>query len=174
MKNLTIGPLPNKELEEFCEAMSVLPWYRDMTMYSNYLEEESKGLRQFLVAKYKNSYAGHVSLLWESGYEGFKLQNIPEISDLLVLPSYQRQGIATSLMETCEEIALNMNKQKVGLGVGLYRDYGPAIALYTRRGYQLDCCGATSHLQPIIPGKQVMVDDDLLIWLIKDCISSNK
>jgi GNAT superfamily N-acetyltransferase len=173
MKELKISSLDFNELEPFCQAMSLLPWYRDNGLYERYLEEQSQGKRNFLVAKYNQYYVGHVSIIWESAYRHFKSQSIPEISDLLVLPSFHRKGIGASLLATCEQTVLNCNKNKIGLGVGLYQDYGPAMSLYTKMGYQLDCHGVTTHYQSIVPGSKITVDDDLLIWLTKDLLNSN-
>lgn len=155
------------ELNAFSEAMKVLPWYRDNGLYSKYLEEQNKGHREFIIAKYDNEYAGHVCLIWESKYHFFRENKIPEISDLLVLQQYQRKGIAEKLVLYCEQIA-NIRYQKIGLGVGLYKDYYPAQNLYRKLDYRLDGCGATSHFKPLIPGELVKVDDDLVIWLVKN------
>jgi hypothetical protein len=55
----------------------------------------------------------------------------------------------------------------IGLGVGLYADYGPAQQMYIRRGYILDGRGLVYKEQPVKPGNHVFVDDDLLLYLVK-------
>ena len=55
----------------------------------------------------------------------------------------------------------------VGLGVGLYVDYGDAQKLYVKRGYVPDGCGMTYNYEPVKPGSTVWVDDDLVLWFVK-------
>lgn len=56
---------------------------------------------------------------------------------------------------------------QIGLGVGLYADYGAAQRLYVRRGYMPDGAGLTWNNEPAEAGAMVRVDDDLLLWLHK-------
>lgn len=167
MKNIEIRNIQELELDDFSRAMSVLPWYRDSSLYSQYIAEQKQGKREFIIAILDGQYVGHTCLIWDSKYHYFKEYGVPEISDLLVLHQYQRQGIAKRLILHCEKLALSHSKQ-IGLGVGLYKDYAPAQNLYLNLGYRLDCQGATTNYQPITPGEMVKVDDDLVIWLIKD------
>ncbi len=69
-----------------------------------------------------------------------------------------------------DELELNAAKTSrfIGLGVGLYKDYGNAQRMYTSRGYVLDGRGITYNNVPVIPGNSVIVDDDLLLYLVKD------
>jgi hypothetical protein len=58
--------------------------------------------------------------------------------------------------------------QVAGLGVGLYADYGPAQRMYILRGYVPEGRGITSKEQTVLPGHEVFVDNDLLLYLIKE------
>ena len=55
----------------------------------------------------------------------------------------------------------------VGIGVGMDPDYGPAQAMYVRRGYVPDARGLTSHGRHIAWGDTVKVDDDLVLYFTK-------
>lgn len=158
-REIIVSEVKYRDLTDFCEAMSQIPWQRDNELYKNYIREHEEGKRVFLYAKYGNLYAGHVSLLWESVYYDFKTNSIPEISDLLVIPKFHRMGIAKILLRNCEDIALSRGFDKCGLGVGLYEDYGPAQLLYMKSGYQLNGKGITTMGNLVKPGSEVTVDD---------------
>jgi hypothetical protein len=64
--------------------------------------------------------------------------------------------------------ALKENNKQVGIGVGLYKDYGFAQKLYVRIGYIPDGNGVTYKYQPATSGDSCPVDDDLIIWFKKD------
>eukprot|EP00792_Barthelona_sp_PAP020_P000405 TRINITY_DN10637_c0_g1_i1.p1 TRINITY_DN10637_c0_g1~~TRINITY_DN10637_c0_g1_i1.p1 ORF type:complete len:75 (-),score=8.61 TRINITY_DN10637_c0_g1_i1:232-456(-) len=69
-------------------------------------------------------------------------------------------------MTLCENKA-SEDYTHIGLGVGLYKDYGNAQRLYVKRGYVLDGNGIVYKNEQVVPGSQVTVDDDLLLYLIK-------
>ena len=91
---------------------------------------------------------------------------MPEISDLNVLPTFRKNGIGSTLIEQCEELAATKS-DLVGIGVGLYADYGLAQKLYIKLGYTPDGHGITYDYQPVIPGHKYTVDDDLTLWFTK-------
>ena len=113
-----------------------------------------------------NLLAGYVTLKWESHYLPFKKQVIPEIVDLNVLPAFRNQGIGSKLLDEAERSAFERSNI-VGIGVGLYPDYGSAQRLYVKRGYIPDGRGVTYKYQPIPPGETVCLDDDLIFWFTK-------
>ncbi|WP_133127744.1 GNAT family N-acetyltransferase [Legionella nagasakiensis] len=164
--SISIRLMSEQDIPTIMESIQVLDWNRDESVYRQYLEEQHKGLREVYVAFHNDLFAGHINLIWKPPYTTFQEKGIPEISDLIVLPQFRRKGVASALMDECEAAA-KQRSAWCGLGVGLYKDYGPAQALYAQRGYQLDCLGVTSHLKPVIPGTNVFVDDDLLIWMVK-------
>ncbi|MBV8801478.1 MAG: GNAT family N-acetyltransferase [Gammaproteobacteria bacterium] len=45
-----------------------------------------------------------MTIKWKSDYDSFAQQNIPEISDLNVLPNYRNHDIGTALINECEAI----------------------------------------------------------------------
>lgn len=130
-----------------------------------YKENESKE-RVTFIAFVNNGVAGYVNILYKSSYPHFLEKNIPEINDLRVLMKYRRKGIGKMLIDKCEKFASN-DYDYIGLGVGLYKDYGSAQKLYTKNGYILDGNGLMYNNVEVKPGRDVFVDDDLLLYLYK-------
>ena len=131
-------------------------------------EENKAGKRITLLAFYKGEFAGSLHLLKESNYPFFKENNIPEINDFNVIPPLRQMGIGNALMDKIEEIALKQYGI-VGLGVGLYLSYGSAQRMYAKRGYIPDGRGVMYNNEPVPPGTQVCVDDELNLFLTKPC-----
>jgi hypothetical protein len=70
-------------------------------------------------------------------------------------------------MDEAERI-IGQHSSVAGIAVGLYADYGPAQRLYALRGYVPDTRGIYVGGQPVLPGTQVLVNDDLLLYLTKN------
>ncbi len=135
-------------------------------LFERYLKEQDEKQCICLVAFMDNEFAGYIILKWYSEYFYFAECNLPEISDLNVLPVFRNKDIGSSLIEKCEELA-KTRSNLIGIGVGLYSDYGTAQRLYFKRGYIPDGNGITYNYQPVIPGNKYPVDDDLVLWLTK-------
>ena len=56
----------------------------------------------------------------------------------------------------------------VGIGVGLYRDYGAAQRMYIKRGYIPDGRGVYYDTEQVQPGQRVPVDDSLALFFTKE------
>lgn len=123
-------------------------------------------MRDVIVAELGGTFAGYVSVVWVSTYPPFRDAAIPEIVDLNVLKACQRQGVATALLIEAE-LRIGRRSALAGIGVGLTADYGPAQILYTRRGYVPDGRGAWSGDKPLAYGTRAMVDDDLVLHLVR-------
>jgi GNAT superfamily N-acetyltransferase len=143
------------------------PWYRQGDYYLKCLYENLEGKRISLMALYEGSLAGCCHLLYHSEYPFFRDQNIPEINDLNVFPEYRRKKIASKLFDDLELIASKTSKY-IGLGVGLYQDYGNAQRMYGKRGYVMDGKGIIYKNTQVQPGQSAIVDDDLLVYLVKE------
>ena len=130
------------------------------------IRENQEKKRITFVAFIGYEFAGMVNLIFESSYPYFKNNYIPEINDLLVVPMFRNQGIAKKLIDETERFASN-SYIRVGLGVGLYKDYGSAQRLYFKNGYIPDGNGLMYNNSEVNPGNHVRVDDDLLIYLYK-------
>lgn len=128
--------------------------------------ENREKKRITFVAFIEDDFAGMLNIIFESAYPYFKSNNIPEINDLLVVPKFRNKGIAKRLVDEAERYARN-TYGRIGLGVGLYKDYGSAQRLYFKNGYIPDGNGLMYNNIEVVPGSHVRVDDDLLIYLYK-------
>lgn len=100
-------------------------------------------------------------------YAFYKKLGIPEIQDLNVLPDFRRRGIATSLIQYCEDQARKEGRDYIGISVGLTKDYGPAQILYTKMGYIADGNGVTYDREYTLAHKSYTIDDDMALMLVK-------
>lgn len=136
--------------------------------WERYLEEQSNNKRIMVLAVSKGEILGYANLRTPSIYPLFIKQNIPEISDLNVCEEYRRNGYARRMINYLIRHAKEMRYTKIGIGVGLYSDYGAAQRLYIKMGFIPDGEGITSHNKQVIPGKNVFVDDDLVLWFTRN------
>jgi len=129
-------------------------------------KENQTSERVTFVASIDNEAAGYVNIIFKSEYPYFREKNIPEINDLRVIPRHRQKGVGKALIDKCEEYAAD-KYEYIGLGVGLYKDYGSAQRLYTKNGYIFDGNGLIYNNAEVKPGSNVPVDDDLLLYLYK-------
>lgn len=129
-----------------------------------WLQEQGKIV--LLIAENDGNYLGHVKVVWESDYQYFRDNDIPEIQDLSVVPKYRRKGIATRLLEEAEEI-VSKQFDVVGIGFGLHSKYGAAQRLYVLRGYVPDGKGLVYGTKYVKPRQIVMVNHHLALFLTK-------
>ena len=143
---------------------------KEADLFEEYLSKQAAGLLAIWIACSDQQYAGYVTLSWKSQYSEFHKKDIPEIMDLNVLPEFRRKGIGTKLIQTAEQEAATQSNI-VGMGTGLYADYGSAQKLYVELGYKPDGNGATWQYKSVQPGAQYPIDDDLLLWFTKSLLS---
>lgn len=136
--------------------------------WDRYLSEQQSNIRKVCLAKIGNEIIGYGSLLKKSEYPSFQKLAIPEIHDVWISEKYRGNGYGRTLIEFLESIARNEKHKEVGIGVGLYKDYGFAQKLYVRMGYIPDGNGITYKYQTVTPGITYPVDDDLIIWFKKE------
>ena len=55
----------------------------------------------------------------------------------------------------------------IGIGVGLYSDYGAAQRIYVRRGYLPDGRGIMYRNQPVEPGAVIRIDDEAALMFTR-------
>lgn len=162
-----IRPLTPSDIPLIVRSFAAVGWRKPATIFENYFLEQERNERIIWLAFQQGTFAGYVTLKWYSSYPSFKEQNIPEINDLNVLPQFRQQGIGSKLLDIAEEKA-KQTHNTVGLGVGLYADYGSAQRLYVKRGYIPDGNGITYQYQSVSPGNLVCLDDDLILWFVKN------
>ncbi len=150
-------------------AFTAIGWNKPASQYERYLAEAERGERLPLVAEVNEtleraagawSFAGYVTVVWESPYEPFRAAGIPEIVDLNVLPAYRRRGVGSRLLDAAEG-AIAERSPVAGIGVGLYPDYGPAQRMYVLRGYVPDARGVCYDGVPVQPRAPTVNDDSL-------------
>lgn len=152
--------------ETFC-----FPWtslQHSVEKWTRYHKEHHEGVRYVALLEMQKSVIGYGSLLFFSDYPEFRSQDIPEIHDVWIHEAFRNQGLGRALIGHLEEKALRLKIKKIGLGVGLYKDYGPAQILYAKLGYLPDGNGATYKESAVVPGQHYPVDDDLILWLTKE------
>jgi GNAT superfamily N-acetyltransferase len=135
----------------------------DVGYFENCFSEGVTVLMAFLDGR----HVGIGILNWKPRYSLYKRLGIPEIQDLNVIPDARRNGVATFMIEWCEDAARAKGKDMVGIGVGLTRDYGPAQILYAKLGYIPDGFGVTYDRENVTPHETYRMDDDLSLMLVK-------
>ncbi len=164
---LTIRLLEAGDIGPIAAAFAAIGWNKPAAQYERYLSEQQQGTRQVLVALVDGTFAGYLTIVWESDYSAFQAQKLPEIQDFNVLPQVRKQGIGTRLMDAAEA-RIASRSSRVGIGVGMTADYGAAQRLYVRRGYVPDGNGLMSDNRPLSYGESITVDDALVLHLVKD------
>lgn len=162
--------LIKEDIVAISEAFNQIGWNKPPSLFEEYLKEQEGGERLIWVAHFNGEFVGYVTLKWQSQYPSFNEQNIPEIMDLNVLPSFRKMGIGSLLLDCAEKEAATKS-QIIGIGVGLYAGadggYGSAQRLYIKHGYIPDGKGVTYNYEPTIPGNSYPLDDDLVLWFTK-------
>ena len=162
MTSLAIRPLHDDDPPVIAAAFEELGWPKPESQYRRYLEEQTAGTRDVLVAAVDGEYVGYVTVRWTSPYFG----NIPEIQDFNVLPKARRQGIGSALMDAAEAMVAERFAM-VGIGVGLYPDYGQAQRMYVRRGYLPDGRGLIYDGRQVPPMEMIRNDDSATLMFTK-------
>lgn len=136
--------------------------------WTRYWSENQEGIRTVYVLEKEKQIIGYASLLYASEYPNFKNAGIPEINDVWIAEEWRNKGFGTMLIRYIEDSAHKMGFEQIGIGVGLYSDYGPAQKLYFHLGYSPDGCGVTYKYRCVVPGESYPLDDELILWLKKD------
>jgi len=169
-KELILHLLQKEDLASLIKTF-IFPWsslQATEEKWKSYYAEQYANLRTVCIAKIGDEFIGYGSLLNNTEYPEFKNLGIPEIHDIWISAEYRGNGFGKRLVQYLEEIAIKENHKQVGIGVGLYKDYGLAQKLYVRMGYIPDGNGVTYKYQPVTPGDSYPIDDDLVVWFIKD------
>ncbi|MBA3236993.1 MAG: GNAT family N-acetyltransferase [Parachlamydiaceae bacterium] len=171
MKNLT-QPIIRSLRQEDIKVLADLyfPWTshkETFEKWSRNLKEQDEGIRLSCIVEYQNKIAGYGNLLRYSEYPLFRDKKIPEINDVWIYDQYRKKGFGTCLINHFEKLAQGEHYTQIGIGVGLYQDYGAAQKLYFELGYKPDGRGVTYKGKTGIPGESYPLDDDLILWLVK-------
>lgn len=165
--SVTIQRMEKQDIRLIYAAPAVTGTRRPVDLYDRYFREQEKGERAVMLAFYDGEFAGHVTVVWSSAYPPFRERGVPEIKDLVVHTGLLRRGIATALMDEAERHIFERSTV-AGIGVGMHAGYGPAQVMYTRRGYVPDGRGLMYREEAVVPMEAVRVDDDLVLYLVKE------
>jgi len=164
--NLQVRPLHAGDVPQIVEAFQRAGWKKTAPLMERYLRDQLAGRRNVLVAWLDSTFAGYLTVLWQSDYAPFKEMSIPEINDFNVMPELRRQGIGSRLMDDAEAIICERSAYS-GIGVGMGADYGPAQRMYVLRGYVPDGRGLMDNVKPVTYGDQITVSHDLAIYFTR-------
>jgi len=165
---MQIRKLNSGDIPRITDAFAAIGWagHKPRSQYQRYYDEQCEGARQVLVALVENQFAGYLTIVWEPDYLPFRNADIPEVQDFNVLPDFRRKKIGTALMDDAEEL-IATRSGTVGIGVGMYPDYGNAQRLYVKRGYIPDGRGLTYAGKVLEPMATVTNDDSLVLYFTK-------
>ena len=107
---------------------------------------------------------GYVVLNHQPVYGPYARMGVAEIQDLFVLPEFRRDGVATALIQHCEE---QVETDMTGICVPVSPLFGPAQRLYFKLGYEPDGNGVTYDRAPVEHGSMVRLDDGLCLMMVK-------
>lgn len=167
--NASIRILREDDIEKLAHTFTA-PWMSfeaTFQLWERYFEEQRKGVRTACVIEWQSELVGYGSLLRHSEYPFFKEKHIPEINAVWIGDDHREQGLGTRLLKHLEKMAIDEGYTTIGIGVGLYRDYGPAQRMSAKLGYVPDGNGLTYKCTTVVPGETYPVDDDLILWLTK-------
>ncbi len=170
-----IRPLIETDIPKIVSRYS-FPWSTQedtQILWDSYYQEQNDGIRTVVVIEENQEILGYGSLLRKSECPFFVQKNIPEINAIWIDEDHRKKGLATALVKWLEKLACQEGYPQIGIGVGLYKDYGPAQKLYFKLGYSPEGNGITYKGESTIPGESYLLDDDLIFWLTKDLTQGN-
>lgn len=167
VEGIAVSAMRGSDLDELVNADGGAWWQRDRSIWLARLDSQDSGMMHVAIGRQGADLVGYGYLSFESVCPFFRERDIPEIGDLRVAERCRRRGVAAAMIGYFECLAISRGASQIGLGVGLYADYGAAQRLYARLGYVPDGRGMTYQHAPVAGGATVRADDDLLLWLVK-------
>ena len=164
--DILIRPMNAQDMAQVADLY--FPWSSRQDTHAKwqkYYKEQQQNIRTVAGIEKNAQILGYGNLLRRSEYPHFA--NIPEISDAWIYEEHRKQGHGKRLILWLEELACREGYSRIGIGVGLYKDYGVAQQLYFQLGYKPDGRGITYKHASVVSGESYPVDDDLIFWLTK-------
>jgi GNAT superfamily N-acetyltransferase len=162
--DLVIRTLQADDVDDLAAAFA--SWPKPRSLFEGYAARLAAGDLDVVVAVLEQATAGFLIIEPKSGYPPFTAGDVPEIADFNVLPHARGRGVGTALMDEAER-RVGEFSSVVGLGVGLYADYGAAQRLYVRRGYLPDGAGVVLDGVSVAAGTTIRLDDEPMLMLSK-------
>lgn len=166
---LSIRPLKRGDIAQIV-ALYTFPWStaeKTKTLWEVYYQEQEENIRTVAILEKNSKILGYGSLLRRPECPFFADRKIPEINAIWIHENHRREGLGKALIRWLENLAIQEGYEHIGIGVGLYQDYGPAQKLYFDLGYAPEGNGITYKGKPVMAGESHPVDDDLIFWLQK-------
>lgn len=165
-ENLKLREIRRSDCQKIHKAFQEQGWDKPISQYKKYLEYQETGARDVIIAEWNQEFAGYLTINWNSEYQSFRENGIPEVVDFNVLKKYQRLGIGTQLMDEAEK-RIKKISEYAGIGFGMYKDYGAAQILYIHRGYIPYGNGLVKDYVPLKYGQEIIIDDSITLYLTK-------
>lgn len=150
------------------EIIQSLGAAKDAGYFEHCIERQDAGDLWLLIVHDGPLMLGYGILNWMPKYGLYRKLGIPEVQDLNVLHAHRRRGIATHLINYCEDQARGRGKDQMGIAVSVHGSFGPAQRLYFKLGYAPDGQGASYDRAAIDFASLKPVDDQLCMMLVKD------
>jgi GNAT superfamily N-acetyltransferase len=163
---IKIQELNISDVESLVLSFAKVNWHKPKELFEQYLQEQYEDKRLIWVTYLDDQIAGYITLVWQSKYLSFYKNQIPEIKDLNVLPSFRNLGIGLKLLKIAENTA-QQKSNIIGIGVGLYAGYAAAHRLYIKNGYIPDGQGIAYNDQTLNFGAETILDDNLVLFFTK-------
>jgi GNAT superfamily N-acetyltransferase len=143
MDGLIIRRMVSADAEALADLFET--WHKPIEQFEQYYLDMLLDKRLVLVALRPHiGLMGYVTLVWQSDYTVFWQRSVPEIKDLNVMSQFQKRGIGSALIYTCEQAARERRYVWIGISVVQYDpDYDAANRLYPALGYVPDGFGIT-------------------------------
>ncbi|HEX5725908.1 MAG TPA: GNAT family N-acetyltransferase [Longimicrobiaceae bacterium] len=125
----------------------------------------------FILACVDDDPVATVTVRWNPSYPPFREAGIPFIQNLEVRHDLRYRGYGAHVLDAVERL-IRGRSAKAGTCVALYDVYGPAQRLYARQGYIPDGRGVCHRFTPLRRGDVITLEDDHLLWLVKELGSS--
>lgn len=163
--DIILRDMEEADCEKIKEAFAPESYGATTQLYTSYFEASRLKEGSAIVACLEGKIVGYAVIRWQSQYEHFEEQAIPEIKVVHVLKAYRNKGIATRLMDELEYRA-KKHSAYCSVGVGLAEDFEDAQKLYEKRGYKPDGNGIFYIDESVY--SQIEVDDNQGLMLVKD------
>ena len=167
MADIHIRPIQPGDPQSLTDAFRAQGWDKPLSLYERYLMEHEAEARYVFIALCDSDLAGYVTVKWRSRDPLLKRRGIPEIVDLNTLIVHRGKGVGAALMDAAEDLVRGRGFPTVGLGVGLYSDYGVAQRMYVKRGYLFDGRGMLQNGRVVPPGVEFILDDSVTLGMTK-------
>ena len=167
--SIEVRELRAEDVPRIAETYGGAAWHGGAKKWDQRLVEHAHGQRLVLLVVDGTDVLGYrFAAVGLSGMLHFARRGFRRSMTWWCRKSAATQGIATKLIHALEERARAAHCPKIGVGVGLFSDYGAAQRLYVHLGYVPDGKGMASGGLPVAAGDKVLVDDDLVLWLVKE------